>query len=98
MITRRHRFALAPAVLAALAFGPTRAAQAPRPDARISVSEVAALIDRFAVIVLDVRDEGMFARGHLPGARLVPPDKWTEAAAALKTATLPIVTYCSCKV
>jgi rhodanese-related sulfurtransferase/predicted methyltransferase len=93
----RHRSLILPAaLLSAVVFGQTLTAQAPRDDSRISAADLAALLDRYAVIVLDVRDEGMFARGHLPGARLVPPDKWTDAAAALSTATLPIVTYCSC--
>ena len=95
-MTTRRPFVLPAAVFAAVVFTHALAAQAPRPDARISPADVAALIDRFAVIVLDVRDEGLFARGHLPGARLVPPDKWTETAAVLQTASLPIVTYCSC--
>jgi len=95
MLSRRRSFFLPAAVLAVL-FTQTLTAQTPRAGTRISDAELAALLDRFAVIVLDVRDEGLFARGHLPGARLVPPDKWTEAAVNLKRAALPIVAYCSC--
>ena len=65
-------------------------------EARISASELAALVDRGAVVILDVRDEGLFRRGHLPNARLVPPDRWREAAADLHSTGEPIVTYCSC--
>lgn len=96
MLSFRRSLVVPAAILAAALFAQPLTAQTPRADARIGAGEVAALLDRFAVIVLDVRDEALFARGHLPGARLVPPDKWTEAAVNLKTATLPIVTYCSC--
>ncbi len=65
------------------------------PD-RIPAADLAALLDRGAVIVVDVREPELFKRGHLPGARLAPPDLWREVALELKTAPQPIVTYCSC--
>jgi ubiquinone/menaquinone biosynthesis C-methylase UbiE/rhodanese-related sulfurtransferase len=63
---------------------------------RISASELTALLDRDAAIVVDVRDPEMFRRGHLPGARLAPPELWREVGLELKSATKAIVTYCSC--
>jgi ubiquinone/menaquinone biosynthesis C-methylase UbiE/rhodanese-related sulfurtransferase len=69
---------------------------APAAGARISAPELADLMATRAVTILDVRDEGMFRRGHLPGATLVPPDRWREAALALKDTTMAIVAYCSC--
>lgn len=72
---------------------PPKAAAA---DSRIGAADLAALMARNAVTILDVRDDAMFRRGHLPGARLVPADRWREAALELKTSSLPIVTYCSC--
>jgi ubiquinone/menaquinone biosynthesis C-methylase UbiE/rhodanese-related sulfurtransferase len=65
-------------------------------DARISADDAAALLARRAAVLLDVRDEGMFTRGHLPGARLVPPDQWREVGRELRNTTELVITYCSC--
>jgi arsenite methyltransferase len=63
---------------------------------RIAASELGALLDRDAVIVVDVREPEMYRRGHLPGARLAPPELWREVGLELKTTTKAVVTYCSC--
>src|SRR5262245_7993722 len=63
---------------------------------RIPASELAALVERDAAIVVDVRDPEMFRRGHLPGARLAPPELWREVGLELRTSSKAIVTYCSC--
>jgi rhodanese-related sulfurtransferase len=49
------------------------------------------------VLVLDVRDEGMFRAGHLPGAVLMTVEQIStpDAIATLKNETRAIVTYCS---
>jgi ubiquinone/menaquinone biosynthesis C-methylase UbiE/rhodanese-related sulfurtransferase len=73
---------------------PGTAGQADR--TRISADDLAGLMARNAVTVVDVRDEGMYRRGHLPGARLAPPDQWREVALALQESARPVVTYCSC--
>jgi len=66
-------------------------------DLRISATDVADLMSRgAALVIVDVREPELFRRGHLPGARLAPPDQWREVALELKTSTAPIVTYCSC--
>ena len=66
------------------------------PDLRISASDFGALYRSGKVIVLDVRDEDSFTRGHIPQARLAPLSGLRDLVAELKTASLPIVTYCSC--
>jgi rhodanese-related sulfurtransferase len=47
------------------------------------------------VVILDVRDEESYRRGHLPGAVLMPPDTVAGRAAELRSEKRPIVTYCS---
>jgi rhodanese-related sulfurtransferase/predicted methyltransferase len=66
------------------------------PELRISASDFGALYRSGKVIVLDVRDEESFIRGHIPQARLAPLSGLRDLVAELKTASLPIVTYCSC--
>ena len=48
------------------------------------------------MIVLDVRDEASFNRGHIPQARLAPLSGLKDLLSELRNATMPIVTYCSC--
>lgn len=66
------------------------------PDIRISAADFADLYRSGKVIVLDVRDEASFNRGHIPQARLAPMSGLKEMLTELKNATVPIVTYCSC--
>jgi FkbM family methyltransferase len=66
------------------------------PDLRISAADFDALYRTGSVIVLDVRDDASFNRGHIPQARLAPLSNLKELVAELKSATVPIVTYCSC--
>ena len=65
-------------------------------DSRISAAEVADLLVRNVAVIIDVRDDGMFKRGHLPGATLAPPDRWRETALSLANTRSVVVTYCSC--
>ena len=62
---------------------------------RISVSELKRAIDAGQALVIDVRDAGSYADGHLPGAINVPLEALPHKLAALKAAKKPIVTYCS---
>jgi 3-mercaptopyruvate sulfurtransferase SseA len=62
---------------------------------RISVADLKKLVDRQAVLVLDVRDAGSYAAGHLPGAILVPLESLEQDLAMLRREKRPIVTYCS---
>jgi precorrin-6B methylase 2/rhodanese-related sulfurtransferase len=65
-------------------------------DLRIGMQEFRQLHATGKVIVLDVRDEGMFTAGHISDARLAPMDRLRDLLPELKASGLPIVTYCSC--
>jgi len=62
---------------------------------RISVADLekAAAADR--VLILDVRDAGSYAQGHLPGAINVPLEELQQKLATLRAAKTPIVAYCA---
>jgi precorrin-6B methylase 2 len=62
---------------------------------RISVTDFKQLLAKGDVLVLDVRDEESYRRGHLPGAILVPLDTVATRATELTKEKRPIVTYCS---
>ena len=85
--------------LVLLATFPARAQQAPKdPTAgipRIGIAELKKLVDRDAVVVVDVRDPQSYGLGHIPGAILVPLDGLEKEAAALRASGKPIVTYCA---
>ena len=66
------------------------------PDLRISAADFATLYRTGNVLVLDVRDDASFNRGHIPQARLAPLSSLKSSVPELKNASLPIVTYCSC--
>ena len=66
------------------------------PDLRISASDFATLYKTGNVIVLDVRDDASFDRGHIPQARLAPLSGLRDLVSEFKNANVPIVTYCSC--
>jgi predicted methyltransferase len=61
---------------------------------RVSIDEFITLAKSGATII-DVRDEGMFSKGHIPDAILIPLDSIEEAAERLKGLGRPLVTYCS---
>ena len=62
---------------------------------RISVADLKQAVDAGGVLVVDVRDAGSYADGHIPGAINVPLDTLPQKVAALKGAKKTIVTYCS---
>lgn len=62
---------------------------------RITQEEFLKLLAARAVTVVDVRDAGAFAAGHIPGALSVPLDSIEQAAEGLRKAGKPVVTYCS---
>jgi len=77
---------------------PTPGAQYANPDQaarRISLAEFKKLHDAGDVVVIDVRGADAYRRGHIPGALSVPLDTVAAKAAEWKTATRPIVTYCT---
>jgi predicted methyltransferase len=65
------------------------------PALRITQAEFAKLSASRAVTIVDVRDAGAFAAGHIPGALSVPLDSIEQEAERLRKAGKPIVTYCS---
>ena len=71
-------------------------AQAIRNVPRISIDELKALMEKNAVLVIDVRDAGSFAKGRIPGAVNVDYTKVLDEADRFKGETRTIVTYCAC--
>ena len=88
---------LAKAVAAALMLGAVSlSAQAIRAVPRITIDELKALMDRQAVVVLDVRDPASFAKGRIPGAINVDYTLILKQAGRFAGETRPIVAYCAC--
>jgi predicted sulfurtransferase len=84
------------AALAAAAPGTRVVAQGgPEDSPRISLAEFKQLLAANNVIVLDVRGDQAYRAGHIPGAVLVPLETVDARASEWKSATKPIVTYCS---
>jgi rhodanese-related sulfurtransferase len=65
------------------------------PKLRIGWDEFKKLYDENKVVVLDVRGEGAYQTGHIPGARSIPLDDVEKRIAELKKVKKPIVTYCA---
>jgi predicted sulfurtransferase len=76
------------------------------PDAidapRIDQSEFKKLIAAKNVVIVDTRNEGSFAEGHMPGALLLPlegqmtwPESYEKTVAQLIASKRPVVTYCA---
>jgi rhodanese-related sulfurtransferase len=88
-MTRR----LATALLVAVACVAAPAAQ--YAVQRIEFDEFQKLYAEKKVLVVDVRDEGSFAGGHIPGAINVPLGTEDRRIEPLKTEKRLIVTYCA---
>jgi phage shock protein E len=88
-MTRR----LTTAVLVALAC--VAAVSAQHAAERIALDEFKKLHAEKKVLVVDVRDEGSFAGGHIPGAINVPLGTEDRRIEPLKTEKRLIVTYCA---
>lgn len=84
------RLALALALAAALAV-PAVAQEAER----IELADFQKLHAEKKVLVVDVRDEGSFESGHIPGAINIPLGTEDRRLLPLKTEKRPIVTYCA---
>jgi predicted methyltransferase len=65
------------------------------PTLRISAEEFEKLARSRGVTLIDVRNEAMFAEGHIPDAVLIPLDDLEGAAERLRGMKRPFVTYCS---
>jgi rhodanese-related sulfurtransferase len=81
----------------ALCIGPAAAGQVADEAAvpRVSVADLKRAVDAGQVLIVDVRDAGWYAEGHLPGAVNVPPEELQQKLAMLKAAKKPIVAYCA---
>lgn len=70
--------------------------QAIRNVPRISIDELKALMEKNAVLVIDVRDADSYAQGRIPGAVNVDYTLIFQQAGRFKGETRTIVTYCAC--
>ena len=78
-------------------FVATAAARGNRePSFLIEVEDLVDMMSKSDVILLDVRDEASFLKGHIPGAALLPLSAVEKAAAELAEFDVPVITYCSC--
>jgi phage shock protein E len=62
---------------------------------RISLADFKKAVDTGQVVIVDTRDAGSYADGHIPGAVLIPLDDIRKKAPGLKGAKKPIVLYCA---
>jgi predicted methyltransferase len=65
------------------------------PNLRMSLEEFVKLAASGDITIIDVRDEGMFATGHIPNAILIPLESVETSTNRLKAHKRPLVTYCS---
>lgn len=63
---------------------------------RMGLSEAVALVaERPDILLIDVRTEGEYKQGHIPGAMLLPLDRLeTEIATVASDKDAPIILYC----
>jgi predicted methyltransferase len=65
------------------------------PAIRISADDFIALAKAGGATIIDVRNEEMFAQGHIPDAILIPLDDIDASTGKLRALKHPFVTYCS---
>ena len=70
--------------------------QAIRNVPRISIDELKVLMEKNAVLLIDVRDAESFAKGRIPGAVNVDYTKVLDQADRFTGERRTIVTYCAC--
>ena len=87
---------VAKALAITLLAGATLSAQAIRNVPRITIDELKVLMDRKAVLVLDVRDPESFAKGRIPGAVNVDYTQILKQAGKFAGEKRTIVAYCAC--
>lgn len=71
-------------------------AQAIRAVPRITIDELKVLLEQKAVVVLDVREPGAFAKGRIPGAVNIDYTEILARAAQFAGEKRTIVAYCAC--
>lgn len=98
----RRITAFACSLVAALAIAGLAAARGPATPQddlstapRISQRDFKKAMAEGTVLVLDVRDAGAYASGHVPGAVSMPLDEVPKHIDELKAERRPIVTYCA---
>lgn len=62
---------------------------------RTQINELKSLLERDAVIVVDVRPNATYEMGHIPSAISIPLETVAERADELRGTTKAIVTYCT---
>ena len=90
-------------LLLALLPSASRAQSADAIDApRISQQDFKKLVAAKNVVIVDTRNADEFARGHMPGALLLPlegqltwPDAYEQTVATLLKTKKPVVAYCA---
>ena len=70
--------------------------QAIRSVPRITIDELKVLMERKAVLVLDVREPGAFAKGRIPGAINIDYTRILAKGAQFAGERRAIVAYCAC--
>jgi rhodanese-related sulfurtransferase len=93
-------FSTAPAATATADFNPATTPLAVPPEPvqefkRIAVEDLRAKVNRNAVVVVDVRDQGSYQRSHIPGAIHIPLAS-VEANLGQLPKDREIVAYCTC--
>ena len=71
-------------------------AQAIRAVPRMTIDELKTLMDKNAVLVLDVREPASYAAGHIPGAVNVDYTQILKQAKRFDGEKRTIVAYCAC--
>jgi thioredoxin-like negative regulator of GroEL len=66
----------------------------PRPEGALKAAEVAELVKRGAIAVVDTRDASAFGRAHIPGSTNLPADEIENRLAELFMLTGQPVLYC----
>ena len=61
---------------------------------RVTTKELEGLIKEGKVVIVDVRTQDMYDKGHIPGAKLIPVNQIGERGKELPR-DKKIVTYCS---
>jgi rhodanese-related sulfurtransferase len=82
------------ALLLALSLQATAVTAEPA-DLRLPFDEFKKLYDRGEILVVDVRADGAYNEGHIPGAVRIGVDDIEANVPELKAEKRPIVTYCS---
>jgi rhodanese-related sulfurtransferase len=86
----------AKALALVLLLGSSLSAQAIRAVPRISIDEMKVLMEQKAVLVLDVREPGSFAKGRIPGAVNIDYTEILAKGAQFAGEKRTIVAYCAC--